>query len=254
MAKTLLINPRRRKARRNPSAAQLRNRARFAAAARARSRVRSANPKRRRNPANYAPLMYATNPSTRRRRRRNPVGAIGRYVSRRRRRNPISLGGSSLSMKGVLDLAKEAAIMGGGAVAMDWLYSQVSKYLPANMQAGPGQVNLGSVVKMGITAALGIALNRTTKGLSKKAALGALTVQARDIVLTYVPASVSASVSGLGYMSPTPTFNRNFRINANRAGNVGMGAYIPGMRSPALNGMGRYAAMPTPLLNGVFRR
>lgn len=243
MARTVLINPKRRKARRNPSPAQRANQRRFAAAARARS-----NPaKRRARRRNPAPIIsYTTNPR-RRARRRNPVGA---YVARRRRRNPISLGGGRLSVNSILSLAKDGAIMGAGAVAMDFLYAQVSKYLPANMQAGPGQLNLGSAVKMGITAALGIALNRATKGISRKAAVGALTVQARDIVLTFVPASVSSSVAGLSYASPARVMNRDLRIGSNVGAYYrgqsplmnGVGAYIPGMRSPVLSG-GRLAGM-----------
>lgn len=254
MAQTLLINPRKRgrKSRRRnptPSPAQRRARAAFAAAARARSgAARRANPKRRRrNPANYAPVLYASNPR-RRARRRNPVGA---YMVRRRRKNPISLGGSSLSINSIMGMAKEAAIMGAGAVAMDWGYAQISRYLPASMQAGPGQVTIGTAVKMGITAALGIALNRVTKGISKKAALGAMVVQARDVALTYAPASVAASVAGLGYMSPVPTMNRNLRLSANGGG---VGAYLPGMRSPALSGLGAYYGARSPLLNGMRRR
>lgn len=249
MAQTLLINPRkRRKARRsNPSPAQRRARAAFAAMSRARSgAARKANPKRRRrNPTNYAPVLYSSNPR-RRARRRNPVGML----MRRRRRNPISLGGSSLSVNSIMGLVKEGAIMGVGAVAMDWGYAQFSRYLPASMQAGPGQITAGTAVKAALTAALGIALNRATKGLSKKAALGALVVQSRDVALTYMPASVAGTVAGLGYMSPAPTFNRNLRINA--AGNLR--AYVPGMRSPALQGVGAYVPMRSPVLQGMGRR
>lgn len=248
MAQTLLINPRKRgrKARRkNPSAAQKRNWARFAAMARSRAgSARKSNPKRRRrNPANYAsgyaPVMYATNPRRRRSYRRNPVRAIVR-----RRRNPISLGGTTLNMNSVVSMFKEAAIMGGGAVLMDWGYSKISQYLPASMQAGPGQISAGTVVKMGITAALGIVLNRATKGLSRKAAMGAMVVQARDVALAYAPASIAGSVAGLGYLTPVPAWQRNLRTNTN-----GVGAYLPGMRSPALNGY--VPGMKSPTLNGA---
>jgi len=246
MSEVLLLNPaKRRKARRkNPSAAQLRARARFAAAARARSRAANPARKRRRNPAPaYAALA---NPAPRRRRARR--SAIRSYrAASRRRRNPISLG-SSLNLNAIMGMAKEAAVMGAGAVAMDIGYGYVSKYLPASMQAGPGTVSVGSVVKLGLTATAGRLLSKATRGLSNKAAIGAMTVQFRDIVSGMVPAGV---MSGVGYSVPARVINRSARIGPN-----GVGMYTrPGSQSPLLSGVGRYTApgSVSPLLSGSAR-
>lgn len=250
MAEVLLLNPakRRRARRKNPSAAQLRARARFAAASRARSRAANPARKRRRNPLPVYAAAAAPNPRRRRRvaRRRNP--ALRSYRAASRRRNPI---GSSLNLNAILGMAKEAAVMGAGAVAMDIGYSYVSRYLPASMQAGPGTVSVGSVVKLGLTAAAGRVLSKATRGLSNKAAIGAMTVQFRDIVSGMVPAGV---MSGVGYSVPARVINRTARIGPN--GINGVGQYTrPGSGTPLLSGMGRYTApgSVSPLLSGSAR-
>lgn len=233
MAEVLLLNPRgRRKARRkNPTPAQRRARAAFAAAARARAK-NPARGRRARNPVSLA-SPYTANPRRRRRRyarRSNPIGAY------RRRSNPINL-------DGIMSMMQGAAIQGAGAVAMDVAYSYVAKYLPASMQAGPGQVTLGSAVKAVITAVAGKALNKATNGLSMKAAQGALTVQARDIVAGLLPAGTMA---GLGYMSPAPIANYSPRIGPSR---TALGAYVQG-GTPLLSA---YVQGGTPLLSSGGR-
>jgi hypothetical protein len=241
MAQTLLLNPRRRKARRkNPSPAQLRARAKFAAMSRARSRAGSAA-KRRRNPARAVyPEAMGANPRRRRARRRNPsMRAISRI--RRYRRNPIG----GINVNGIMNVIKDAAVQGAGAVAMDIGYSSVARYLPASMQAGPGQATLGSAVKMIITAVAGKVLAKHTRGLSQKAALGALTVQARDIVAGLLPAG---TVAGLGYAVPGVVINRSARIGPNR----GMGQYTNG-RTPLLSAYTSPGSM-SPLLSGQSAR
>lgn len=228
MAEVLLLNPRgRRKARkarrRNPTPAQRRARAAFAAAARA----------RRRTPT------IASNPAPRRRRvrRSNPIGAYRRVT--RRQRNPINVGG-------LLGLAKQGAIMGAGAVVADMAYAQIAKFLPANLQAGPGQVTVGSVVKLLLTAAAGQMLSRATRGMSRQAALGAIVVQSRDIVAGLMPAG---TVSGrLGYAVNAPVIPYNGRVGPGR-----LGAYVSG-GTPLLSGsrLGAYEpyGAPSPLLSG----
>lgn len=243
MAEVLLLNPaKRRKARRrNPSPAQLRARAKFAAMARSRRR----NPARRvaarlRNPA--PAVSYESNPRRRRRsaRRRNPI-RIYRSMTRRRR-NPISLGG--LSINSIMSTVKDAAVMGAGAVVVDMGYTYVQRYLPASLQAGPGQATAGAAVKALLTVAAGKALSRATGGLSQKAALGALTVQARDLVSGMLPAG---TVAGLGYSVPGRVVNRSARIGPNRLSMYTppggptplLSAYTaPGSRSPLLSGAG----------------
>ena len=238
MAEVLLLNPRarRKSRRRNPSPAQLRARAAFAAAARARRK----NPRRARRANPVAPATgYAANPRRRRRyaRRRNPVMSFRR--ASRRRTNPINL-------TGIMDMMQGAAIQGAGAVAMDVAYSYVAKYLPASMQAGPGQVTVGSAVKAVITAVAGKALSRATKGLSMKAAQGALTVQARDIVAGLLPAGTMA---GLGYAVPAGrVVNYSPRVGPTR---TALGAYTNGP-TPLLSA---YTAPGySPVLSGARRR
>lgn len=256
MAEVLLINPaKRRKARRaNPSPAQKRARAAFAAAARARRK----NPaKRRRNPVAQAAVPYAENPRRRRRRvarRSNP--ALRTY---RRRRNPIG----GVSVNSIVTMLKDGAVMGAGAVAADLGYGYIANMLPMTLRAGPGQITAGSALKAVITAAAGKMLSRATNGLSVKAAQGALVVQARDIALALLPPSIAGSpagVAGLGYATPAGRLvNYTARVGPNRpmGAGAGMGAYVAG-RSPLLNGtrggMGAYMTPgATPLLSGSAR-
>jgi hypothetical protein len=195
MATTLMLNPRKRRAsrksgKRAPSAKQRANWARFAKMARARA-SRSANPSPRRGKRRAA-------------RRSNPVVTYRRR-SVRRRRNPISLGrsmggGGLFNFRSYLGPIKDAAIMGAGAVAMDMAYAYATPYLPAALQRVPGKLGMGDLAKMILTVAFGKLLSKPTRGLSMKAAQGALVVQARDIALTFVPtpAPTVAGLRGLG--------------------------------------------------------
>lgn len=257
MAELLLLNPRRR--RRAPAKAK-------------------SNPARRRNPVAAV---------ARRKRRRNPIAAVSRRVSRRRnpiaavsrrrgrRRNPISLRsarrgrrrnpiGGGLSVKGVMRTLTDAAIMGAGAVGVDMAYAQINRMLPATLQPVPGRLGVGDAVKAVLTAAMGALLNKHTKGFAGKAALGSLTVQARDMaakLLTQAGVPM-AGIAGVGYYTPGAVINRTARVGPNRtitnngAGAGGMAAYLPPGRTPLLNGVGRPVGqyMPagsrTPLLNG----
>lgn len=247
MAEMLLVNPRKRRKnrKRNPTAAQKRARAAFAAAARARSR----NPAKRRvarkrNPTPYA-LAYELNPRRRRRkaRRSNPVPLLA--YRRARRRNPIG----GLSVGGIVGQMKETAIMGAGAVGMDVLYGYIARYLPANMQAGPGQLTMGSVAKLVITAGLGQVLNRPTNGLAGKAARGSLVVQFRDIAAGLLPSLGLPGLSGrLGYATPASrVVNYSPRVGPNR---TSLGAYTSSA-PPLLNAY--TAPGVTPMLSGSAR-
>lgn len=240
----LLLNPRGRARRKSakgrkrnptPSPAQRRARAKFAAMARARSRAS--------NPA----------PRAKYRRRRNPATPVSVYRRRSsaRRRNPINLGG-------IIGTIKQGALQAGGAIVMDVAYAQIARYLPASMQAAPGALNMGSIVKLGLTAALGKALSRATRGMSQTAALGAITVQARDMILGALPPGLIPGMTGggavagrMGYASPAAVVNWSPRVGPN-----GIGALSPG-RSPLLSGngptLGLLTAGATPLLNGGVR-
>lgn len=229
MAEMLLINPRRRRARKarkaGRSAAQRAATRRLVAMNRSRRRARRSNP---------APAVVAMNPRRRRmsRRRSNPVRMI------RRRRNPAMLGG--FSFRSVIGAMQEALIQGGGAVAMDLLHGQINRFLPAMLQRTPGQVGLGDVVKASITVLVGTALRGPTRGLSMKAATGSLTVQAYDIVKNLLPSTMQ-----LGYMTPGVITQGAANVGPNR----GMvGRYTQPGATPLLNRYTQPGA--SPLLNG----
>lgn len=219
MAKMLLVNPARRK-RRNPTAAKRR------------PAVRRRNPianlsglsrrRRRRNP-----VALSTNPVGRRRRRRNPIAGLSRRVMRRRRRNPIG----GLNTKALIEMFKDGAIGGAGAVGMDLLMGQLNNYLPITFQTVPGLPGVGDAVKAGITALLGQGLARQTKGLSKKMAEGALAVQAHDIIRALLPASMA-----VGYYTPAQLVQGSARVGPSRMGMNGVKRYLPsGAATPLLS-------------------
>ena len=210
MAEMLLINPRRRK-----------------------SHKKAATHKRR-----------VKAKTTHVKRRRNPIGAMRKKVMhhvRRRRRNPI--GGSGLNANTMMSAIKEALYGGVGAVAMDVVYGQIDNMLPASLKRTPGTIGTGDAVKAVITVALGQVLNRATKGMSKKAALASLTVQAHDIVKSYLPASMN-----LGFASPARVVR-----GTNRVGPISktVSAYTTG--TPLLNAYEKPGA-PSPLLSGARSR
>ena len=214
MAEMLLINPRRRKARKST----------------AKRRVRRASTARRRNPLPVARVM---------RRRRNPIGMMKRRVMRRRR-NPIRLGG----MGGVMGMVREGLMAGVGAVAFGVVHGQIQKFLPAAFKVVPGKIGAGDAVKAIITVILGQALSGVTKGFSKKAAAASLTVQAHDLVKGFVPAAFP--LGGLGYASPAGIAMTTPRVGPIRRG---MNAYTAG--TPMLSA---YTQGTSQLLNGARRR
>ncbi len=209
MAEMLLINPRRRRK------------------ARPAAKRRVARRARRRNPVAVlaAPV---------RRRRRNPIRAVKRRMSRRRR-NPISLGGGSM-----MNILRDALIGGAGAVAFDVVHGQIARFLPASLQRVPGTVGAGDAVRAIITVAVGQLLSKPTRGLSKRAAAASLTVQAHDIIKTFVPASMP-----LGFASPAMIAQGTNRVGPIRQGVNAytrpgatplLSAYTPGNVTPLLNG------------------
>lgn len=227
MHEMLLINPRRR---------------------RAKARVR-ANPKRRRNPVRVtrrgiparitvAAPVFSSSLSRSRKRRRNPVAGLSRRASgARRRRNPIGIAG--LSANSFVNMLKDAAVGGAGAVAVDMGMGYLNPYLPESLRSVPGTVNVGTAVKALLTAVAGQVLARATKGLSRKMAVGALAVQARDALVTFLPVGGMA----MGYASPATITQGTQRVGPIRGG---MNAYVRG-RSPLLNAY--MQPNVTPLLN-----
>ena len=243
MSQMLLINPRKRarkaataKRRKAPSAKQRANWARFAAAARA----RSAGHRRAANPIKYAKRRRSAA-----KRRHNPVVTLRRRSARRR--NPIRMGGGLFNFRSYLAPIKDAAVMGAGAVAVDMAFNYINPYLPASVQKVPGKVGVGDAVKLLITVALGKVLSGPTRGLSQKAAMGSLVVQARDITMTLLPPSVTG-MAGLGFVNAgrvVPSINTRANAN-NRPMQVGAGGAV---RSGSVNGLGMYTG-GTPLLSG----
>ena len=213
MAEMLLINPRRRRKARK---------ARPAAKRRTRRAARRSNP-----------IVIAA-PRRRAARRRNPIAAVRRRASRRRR-NPISLGGGSM-----MNLLRDALIGGAGAVAFDVVHGQIQRFLSVSMQRVPGSVGVGDAVKAIITVVVGQALSKPTRGFSRRAAAASLTVQAHDIIKSFVPASMP-----LGFASPAMIAQGTNRVGPIRNG-VGaymrpgntalLSAYTPGNVTPLLNG------------------
>lgn len=176
-----------------------------------------------------------TSASAARRRMSNPVASYSRKRRAARRRNPINLRGLSGGMMGAL---KTALIGGAGSVAVDLAYAQVSRFLPAMLQRTPGSVGLGDAVKAVFTVAAGELLNKPTRGMSRRMAAGALTVQAATILRGFVPASLA-----LGYYSPAAIMQGSARVGPNQRAN--MGAYVPGA-PPLLNA---YSTGLPPMLN-----
>jgi hypothetical protein len=178
-----------------------------------------------------------TSASAARRRMANPVTASYSRKRRgaRRRSNPISLGGAS----GVIGALKTALLGGAGSVAVDLAYGQVARFLPVMLQRTPGSVGLGDAVKAVFTVAAGELLNKPTRGMSRKMAAGALTVQAATILRNFVPASLA-----LGYYNPAAVTQGTARVGPIRPG---MNAYVPGA-PPLLNA---YSEGLPPMLNGM---
>lgn len=230
MAEMLLINPSKRgKARRSP--AQMRaTRALIAF-----NRKKGSKKARRRNPV-AAPL--AMNPRSRRRmaRRSNPVRMVRRA---RRAMNPAM----RFSMTGVMGAIQNALVQGAGAVAFDIAHGQIQRFLPAALVPTPGAIGIGDAVKAAITVFVGTALAKPTRGLSVKAATGALTVQAHGLIRSFVPSTLP-----LGYAGPALVSPGQARVGPNRAV-VGMGRYTrPG--ATALLSSYTQPNGVTPLLNG----
>lgn len=214
MAEMLLINPRRRrKARRaNPIAKRRR-------VTRRRNPLATVARRRRRNPM---PLV----------RRRNPIGLARRRVMRRRR-NPIGGMGTGMLMAAI----REAFVGGAGSIAVDLAMGQINRFLPVNLQSNPmaSGIGAGDAIKAIITVTLGHLLARPTRGLSRKMAMGALTVQSANLMRKVIPLGSMP----LGYASPARIVRGSNTVGPN------MGAYTQG--SPLLNAYTRPNV--TPLLS-----
>ena len=204
MAEMLLINPRSRR----------------------KTAKRHTTAKRRRNPIAAKHVHH--------KRRRNPIGLARVH---RRRRNPISL-----SQSGIMKELQEAFLGGAGAIAIDVLMGQLKGYLPTSMQRTPGSLGIGDAVKMAITIAVGQALAKPTKGMSRKLATGALVVQARDILATFMPSTMTLGFSSAANVIPGT--NRvgplMQRVGAYSQAPAGTNTMFGPNRSPLLEGVRGY--------------
>ena len=194
---------------------------------------------RRKNPVT-AMVRRKRNPLAAMRRRRNPLAAARRNPlarMRRRMRNPI--GGM---MGNYMTQIREAVIGGAGALGMDLVYGQINSFLPAALKRVPGSIGAGDAVKAVITVALGGLLSKPTRGLSDKAAKASLTIQAYDIMKSFVPSGMT-----IGYASPALIAQGTNRVGPIRRG---MNAYTNG--TPLLNAY--MSPGKTALLSGARSR
>jgi hypothetical protein len=169
----------------------------------------------------------------------NPIHKARRTMARRRR-NPIGMGNV---MGGYMGAVREALMGGAGAVALEVVFGQVNKFLPATLQKTPGVIGAGDAVKAILTVVMGQVLKGPTKGFSVKAAQASLTVQAHDIIKSFVPAALP-----LGYASPAMITQGTNRIGPIRKG---MNAYTSS-GSPLLSAYNKPGS--SPLLSGARNR
>jgi hypothetical protein len=213
MAGLLLINPRRRKARkarksrrgraRKMSALQMK----YFGKRRGSARVH-ANPKRRRR-------SLRRNPSNARRRQRGFARSGGIRIPR-----------VSFNVNAIQSAAKTAAIGASGALAVDILMGQAGRVLPATWM---GRYNTdGSInwpyylTKAALAVGVGVLGAKVAKGgdLAQKAAVGSLTVQAYELLRSFMPADLVT----LGYYSPARIAGVRGRLGLYQRAPAGTGA------------------------------
>lgn len=183
MEELLIVNPSRRpsKRRKNPSPAQKRARAAFAAMARARSK----NPAKRR---------ASTKRRTHAKRRHNPI-AVSRVTRRTsRRRNPISLRGSLNKPMAMIGPALTGAI---GAIAVNTVLSKIP--LPAIAMTGKARY----LTQGAAAILLGVLAQKVgMKGATAvRMAEGALTVTLHD-AMKEIAAGMGMNLGNMGYYLP----------------------------------------------------
>lgn len=160
----MLINPRKRRAKRKASPAKRRVKRRTAVT---RTVVQS-NPIKRRRASRRTSL---------------------KSVSRRRvRRNPIGLGG-------IVGTLTDAAIGAGGAVAVNFVFDKLP--LPLSMKTGMA----GTAAKAALAIAIGTFGKKVLGNTAGKMAAGALTVIAYDVIRGFLPPPAIMSTAGMGYIA-----------------------------------------------------
>jgi hypothetical protein len=228
----MLINPRRKRRRRNPSGRRMPAGLRRYWASRRGKRL--SNPRRRAR-------SRRRNPIRRRRghaRRRNPIFRSRRRSSRRRGRflrNP-----RELSMSNIGHSLIAAGIGAAGGMALAYGMGYVSPYLPASLQTGLVQSGVQLVGALGIGMVAGKFLGSET---GQYVTFGALTIVLYN-ALTSVAAGAGMTLPSLsGYSDYRP-----YRMGAYMAGSPprtagfkGLGWVSPApVLQPRMSGLGAY--------------
>jgi hypothetical protein len=165
----LLLNPRKRRARKTTT-----------------RRVR-------RNPASKITMS-----AIRRRRRRNPAHKMANVRSRMmRRRNPAM----RATLGNIGGQVMQAATGAVGALAVDAVMGQVNNFLPATLKTQ----YVYPIVKMGAAIGLGLVAARVLPRHGATMAMGSMTVTMRDFLKTLLPAGVAMGYMNPGYVPGSGT-------------------------------------------------
>jgi hypothetical protein len=232
----ILINPRRRKRRRNPSRRSRRMPAGLRRYWAGKRGTRLANPRRRRRRRN--PIVHGYRRRRPLARRRNPRRSYRmRRRSFRRLRNP----------RGDFMSTITAGVIGaGGALLLNVVYGYVNPYLPASLQTGLVQTAVLGVGALGLGYLVG---KFVSQDIGNDVAFGGLSV------VLYNAASTIAQSSGLsitnnlsGYADYTPRRLGAYMAAGSRPGTAGFRGlgYVspaPVLRRPALGAYMRSAPM-----------
>lgn len=208
MQELLLIgNPARRRktkrkttgAKRRPSAAQLRARAKFAAMSRSRAKARRASTSTTRS-----------NPIVKRRRHVAKRAAPARvHHKRRTRRNPARRSVGGVSSASIMSALKSAGLGAGGAIAVDALFGFAQSYLPASLATdkdASGATQYGYYVAKGALAFGAGMLAKKAIGAAKAAHMvqGSLTVTLHDLAKNFLTTNVPSVTLGKYPGVPVP--------------------------------------------------
>lgn len=208
MSEILLVNPRKRRAKRKMSAKQ----AKYFGGGRKRRRKSKVSAKRRRR----AVAVVHTNPK---RRRRSTLTRAVRRTMRRRHSNPSLRGLSSSAMP----MLKAGAIGAAGALGLDFLWGYGKGYLPASIAGSP---IAQYAAKLAGALAVGIIGNKLLRGKGRDMAVGATTVVLHDAFKAQLTAAFPTLQLG-EYLTYAPTVGTTRR--AGRIMSTGVGEYLSGL-------------------------
>lgn len=202
----MLVNPRKRRARKSNPGKKRRSAKQRAATRRLVAFNRGTNPVRRRR------SRRRSNPISYRAIRRSAPKSLRRH---RRRRNPI---GEGFTGHNLMSLVKTGVWGAGGALATDFAMGNLP--LPANVVTRTNADGTTNFLYYGTKAVFALALGALGKRFlghnAHVMAEGSMIVNMYDLIRTLLPASLK-----LGYFSPAALASQQ------------MGAYIPGRRLSA---------------------